>query len=606
MSAPVSNMPGVTLAGSAASRGFAAGNVYLHVSDENFATPEYLLPPEKALEETARYHAARMEARRQISDIADKMRARGNASEADIFSNHLLILEDASIVTAIEKFIREDHLNAEAALRRAVGRFRDVFSRMDDPYLRERVRDIDDIERRCLRILLGREETGFARISSPVIIVADDLTPSETVSLPREFVLGFATDRGSSTSHVALLARSLGIPAVVGLGNVTSRVKAGDFILLDGVAGSLTVSPDDATRADFEERARADRERLAVVADGANAPVVLADGAAGVRVKLTANVQPGIPLNTLEPFAPEGIGLYRTEYLWLSSRADPGEEEQYRAYAEAVAALASMEPGSHIVFRTLDIGGDKVRPGAKSDESNPFLGQRSIRWSLAHRDDFRAQLRAILRASALGPAAVMYPLVTDVRELREANRELAETMRELEAKGVAFDRRIRRGVMVETPAAALASRALARECDFFSIGTNDLVQYTMAADRGNERVGHLYQPTHPSVLRLVEETLAGAASTGIPVAVCGATASDPVLAALWIGMGVTGLSVGAGCIPALRKALRPLSFADVRALAEDVRAMRDTATSDEIYAFCRDRLTARVPDLAELQSFCAV
>ena len=588
-----------TIAGIAVSRGFAAGPVFVHRPDEGLSVPEYEIAPDRVLAELARFHAARAETRAQIEALSAKLRERGEAA-AEIFDNHLVMLEDASILGSVERHVRSDRINAEAAVRRTASSFRDVFGRMKDPYLRERVRDVDDIERRILSNLMGTSANAFAQIREPVIVVAADLTPSETVALPRGLVLGFATDRGSSTSHVALLARALGIPAVVGLGDVVARVKPGDDVLLDGTNGAVTVNPDLPTCAEFARLVHRERELLALVEEDRGRLGATKDGA---PVKFCANVQPGVPMGGIAAFGAQGVGLYRSEYLWLGGDREPTEDEQAAAYSDAVRAAAAMGADARVVFRALDLGGDKLMRGAKSHEANPFLGCRSIRWLLAHRDAFRTQVRAILRASAVGPSAIMWPMVATAQELRAANDLLRRVKDELREEGVPFDENLPVGCMIEIPAAALCADQLAREVDFFSIGTNDLVQYAMAADRGNDLVSYLYQPSHPAVVRMVDMTVRAAREAGIPVSVCGETASDPVLGVLWLGLGVSALSMSASYIPVLRKVVRALTSAEIKDMADMARRLCADRSASEIYAACREYIVSKVPQLEEIQSF---
>ena len=589
-----------TVAGLSISRGLVAGPAFLYRADSLPNVPERTLTPEAVADELARFQAARAIARDQLTTLIGRLRENGNSGgEADVFENHIELFDDVLLVAAVERNIREDRVNAETAVRRAMGEFREVFARMKDAYLRERARDLDDIERRILRVLTSTEETTLSQIDRPSIIVADDLTPSETVSLRRDFVLGFATDRGSTTSHVALLARALGIPAVAGLGDISSRVHTGDTILLDGTGGTVTLDPDAKARADFDEMIRRSRELYIQLADGPSRSGGMKDGA---PVTFRANVQPGVPLCGLATYGAEGIGLYRSEYLWLGEDGNPSEEKQTKVYTDAARVVAGMGAGARVIFRALDLGGDKLMNGTLYREANPFLGCRSIRWLLLHRDVFRTQLRAILRASAAGPSSVMYPMIATRDELREANKELERAKEELAAEGVPFDANIPHGCMIAVPSAALAAGQLASEADFFSIGTNDLVQYTLAADRGNEQVAYLYQPAHPAVIKLVDMTVAAAKAKGIPVAVCGESAADPVLAALWIGLGVSSLSMGASGIPVVKKVLRGISSAEAAGLADQVRAMCADSSAADIYAFCRQFILDKVPDFEALQS----
>ena len=591
----------VSVSGLATSRGFAAGPVFLYSKACSLAVPEYILPESDIMAELDRFRTALAETRRQIEELAEKFRSAADGIATDVLANHLLLIDDPMAVSAVERRIRDERLNAEAAIRRTTDDFRAMFAKMKDPYLRERQRDVEDVEARVLRILLDCSESAFDHVTSPVVVVADDLTPSETVTFPRELILGFATNRGSTTSHAALLARALGIPAVVGLGDITSRVQAGDFMQLDGSTGVVTVNPDAQMRAAFDRHAKCEQELLARIERG-GAP---AKDSAAPSVRLCANAQHGVSLADLATYGAQGIGLYRSEYLWLGGDADPGEEEQTAAYSEAARTAAKLGAGARVVIRALDLGGDKLQRGQQVHEANPFLGNRSIRYLLSCRDVFRTQLRAILRASACGPSAVMYPMVATLEELREANAELSRAMESLRAEGVPFDENILRGMMVEVPSAALNADAFAKECDFFSIGTNDLVQYTMAADRANERVSYLYQPANPAVIRLVDMTVRAAREAGIPVAVCGESASDPVLGVLWAGLGVTELSMSASYIPLIRKVLQAVSAEDARELAERVRGFGTSRAAAEIYAECRKFVLSKVPEFEEMQSLFA-
>ena len=591
----------VSVSGLATSRGFAAGPVFLYSKTCSLAVPEYILPESDVMAELDRFRTALAETRRQIEELAEKFRSAADGIATDVLANHLLLIDDPMAVSAVERRIRDERLNAEAAIRRTTDDFRAMFAKMKDPYLRERQRDVEDVEARVLRILLDCSESAFDHVTSPVVVVADDLTPSETVTFPRELILGFATNRGSTTSHAALLARALGIPAVVGLGDITSRVQAGDFVQLDGSTGVVTVNPDAQARAAFDRHAKCEQDLLArFERDSASAK-----GAAAPAVRLCANVQPGVSLADLSSYGAQGIGLYRSEYLWLGGEANPGEAEQTAAYSEAARTAAKLGAGARVVIRVLDLGGDKLQRGRLALESNPFLGNRSIRYLLTHRDVFHVQLRAILRASACGPSAVMYPMIATLEELHEANAELSRAMESLRAEGVPFDAKIPRGMMVEVPSAALNADAFAKECDFFSIGTNDLVQYTMAADRANERVSYLYQPANPAVIRLVDMTVRAARAAGIPVAVCGESASDPVLGVLWAGLGVTELSMSAGYIPLVRKVLQAVPAEEAREFASRVLGYGASRTAAEIYAECRAFVLSKVPEFEEMQSLFA-
>ena len=582
-----------TIAGLATARGFAVGPAFIYRGDGDFPVPRYVVDPGREEEELLRFRRAVLETKRDIEGLIAALRERGGRENVRVFECHEMILEDELLLGEIEKSIRDDRVNAETAVRRAANHAREQFARMNDPYFRERVRDIDDVERRLLKALTGFGANPHLELKRPSIVVADDLTPSETVQLPREYVLGFATDGGSTTSHVALLARAMGIPAVTGLGDITGRAVAGETLLLDGTSGTVTVFPDAASIRSFTDLIERQKELVEEVANRAPAGT-LKDGG---DVPLYANVHPGVPVEDVRGQGARGVGLYRSEYLWLNRECEPSEEEQFAAYRDVIRFAETLGPGAVATIRTLDIGGDKLVRGISTTETNPFLGNRSIRYLLSHPDVFATQLRAILRASAFGRAAIMYPMISCVDELEEAAKVLASVKAGLEAEGVAYDRSLPVGAMIEVPSAAINAAAIAKHVDFFSIGTNDLVQYTMAADRGNETVAHLYQPTNPSVLQLMRLTVAAAKRAGIPVSVCGESASDPIVGVLWAAMGVDKLSMSATYIPLMSKLLSRLTRADLDDYARTVEAMGADVTAAEVLAACRAWMRAKIPDL---------
>ncbi|MBR2838826.1 MAG: phosphoenolpyruvate--protein phosphotransferase [Kiritimatiellae bacterium] len=593
-----------TLTGLPTARGFAIGPVFIYRGEGEIPVPEYVVEPGREDEERLRLRHARIEAQRDLDGLAAALGERGGSSEAQIFESHRMMLEDPLFVEETLRYIAEGRLNAEAAVKKTAARARARFGRMNDPYLRERVRDIEDVERRLLKILVGFSPDTRFGLKTPSIVVADDLTPSETVQLPRDLVLGFATNGGSTTSHVALLARAMGIPAVTGLVDVTATVRAGETILLDGTSGTVTVSPDRETILRFHdlvERQRELSEEASAVA-GRRRPAGTLRG--GGEVPLFANVHPGVPFDDIRALGARGIGLYRSEYLWLNAEREPSEDEQAAAYREAADFAASLSPSATVTIRALDIGGDKMlsvlsrqQDAARRREPNPFLGNRSIRYLLSNRHVFRTQLRAVLRASAAGNVRLMYPMVSCVEELRAAAEVLAEVRGELDREGVAYDPGMKVGTMIEVPAAAVNADAIARFADFFSIGTNDLVQYTMAADRGNDAVASLYQPTNPAVLKLMRGTIAAAKRRGIPVGVCGESAADPLAGVLWAAMGVNHLSMSATYIPVISKLLSRLTRDDLDDYLRTVDEMGDGATGGEIMDGCRKWMLAHIPDL---------
>ncbi len=582
-----------TIAGLATARGFAIGPVFIYRGSVDVPIPEYVVDPGHEAEELVRLKRAVLETQRDLESMISTLKERSGHTDVRVFECHQMLLEDPVLFGETEKYILEDHVNAEAAVRRTANHARAQFERMNDPYFRERVRDLDDVERRLLKALTGFGGSPHLELKAPSIVIADDLTPSETVQLPREYVLGFATNGGSTTSHVALLARAMGIPAVTGLGDITGKVIAGETVLLDGTNGAVTIAPDEEAVRSFSDLVERQKEIVEDVSRGAPAGT-LKDGG---DVLIYANVHPGVPVADVKEQGARGVGLYRSEYLWLNREMEPTEEEQFEAYSDAAKFAASLGPRSSITIRTLDIGGDKLVRGISSKEANPFLGNRSIRYLLSNPDVFRTQLRAILRASVFGKVGILYPMVSCVEELREAAAILADVKRELDGKGIAYDKAVPVGAMIEVPSAAINADALAKHVQLFSIGTNDLVQYSMAADRGNESVAHLYQPTNPAVLKLMRMTIDAAKRNGIPVGVCGESASDPIVGVLWAAMGVDMLSMSATYIPLMSKLFSRLTRADLDDYLKTVEAMGNSATADEILAKCNEWMRTRIPDL---------
>jgi len=586
----------LTISGLPTARGFASGPVYLYHGEGDLPIPEYQIEKGHENEEMLRFRRAQMETRRDLESLVSVLRERSGRGDVMVFECHLMLLEDPLLVGAIERNVVEGRLNAEAAVRKAVNEARVQFERMNDPYFRERVRDLDDVERRLQKALLGFGGATPLELTSPAIIVADELTPSETVRLPREFVLGFATNGGSTTSHVALLARAMGIPAVSGLGNITTLVAPGDTMLLDGSSGGVCINPDKSAILSFRDLIERQRELSEEVGSGAPSGTLKGGG----EVLLYANVHPGLPVSDVRALGARGVGLYRSEYLWINRDLEPTEEEQFAAYREAAELTRELGPDATLTIRTLDIGGDKTVRGISAREANPFLGNRSIRYSLSRPDSFRVQVRAILRASAFGKVRLMYPMISCVEELRQAAAFLEEEKGRLVAEGIDFDRDLPVGAMIEVPAAAINAEALARHVDFFSIGTNDLIQYTMAADRTNDSVAHLYQPTNPAVLKLMRMTISAARKAGIGVCVCGESAADPVLGVLWAAMGADVLSMSSSYIPVISKVFSRLRRADLDEYDRLVSSLDPDLTAAEILSRCRAWLDERIPDLANI------
>ncbi len=551
--------------------------------------PERIVPPEGTETEIDRFHAAIQATRQQILKLVEEVSERIGPGEAGVFDAHLMVVDDAFLKSCVEKIIRERSACAEIAVQRVADEFSAKFAGMHDAYLRERSADIVDIGRRILRNLMGISETVPTTFDRPHIIIADDLTPSQTVALPRDMVLGLATDRGSTTSHTAIIARALGIPAVVGLKNISSDVRSGEEVLLNGDKGTVVVRPSAEDVAEFK-RVCESRRKWAV--DLQRSRNVRGETPDGQVVNLLANADHTSDLAQIADRGCEGIGLYRTESLWMQLGREPSEDEQAEVYSDTVRAMT----GRQVVIRVLDLGGDKFCGAMNAQaEANPFLGLRSIRYLLKERDVFRRQLRAILRASACGDVRIMYPMICDVGELKVSNELLEACKEELQAEGIAFNAKIQVGAMVEIPSAALTAHILARHADFLCLGTNDLVQYTMAVDRVNENVAALYQPTHPAVLTLIRHTVKAARQHKRWVSVCGEMAADPVMAILLVGMGVDTLSMAPAAVPAVKHVICQTRYEDAMKLARSVAAHAQNAA--EVLRMCRTLVRRTAPEL---------
>ncbi len=513
--------------------------------------------------ELNRLQQALVRTREQLQEVQRKVAANLGAEHATIFDAHLMVLEDPALIDEAVRVIRQDKVNAEFAFNELTERYAAALAKVEDDYLRERTSDMRDVSARVLNNLAGQEEVAvdLAHLTEPCIIIAHDLSPSKTAQLDRKNVLGFATDIGSKTSHTAIMARSLRIPAVVGLKNATDEVEAGEAVLLDGFNGVIVINPTDQTLFEYGQLIRKQVSLEEKLRDAITQPAITLDN---FRIAISANIEQAADAESVRASGADGIGLFRTEYLYLNRTAPPTEEEQYQAYRQVAAALKP----NPVVIRTLDLGGDKLLSSlAMPAEINPFLGWRAIRFCLQHEEFFRTQLRAILRASAEGNVKLMYPMISGLDELVQANAFLGQFKEELRREGLPFDDALEVGAMIETPSAAVIADALAKRVQFFSLGTNDLIQYTLAVDRLNEKIAHLYEPTHPAILRLIQQTVAAARARKVWVSVCGEMAGDPALAPLLIGLGVDELSAAPALLAQLKYLVRRLKMSDARALA---------------------------------------
>lgn len=575
------------LVGIPVSPGIAIAKAYvLHA--EEFTIPEKKITQDDIPKEIARFEDALTKTRQTLIGIRKKISDEIGSEHSDIFNAHLLILEDRTLIEDVIAEVKNKCINVEAAFSHVIQKYYNAFHAIDDEYLRERVSDVRDIGRRVLHNLLGRERAVLTELTEPTIVVAHDISPTDTAAMDKEKVVAFATEIGGPTSHTAIMARSLGIPAIVGVDVLTHVVKSGDLAIIDGSRGLILIDPDEKKIEEYQE----ERKRYGVFTHELTRLRDLpAETKDKKRVILQANIELPDEIPSVIEHGAEGIGLYRTEFFYMNRTDLPGEDEQYEAY-KRVAEQLKEQP---IVIRTIDFGGDKFLSSIDLPyETNPFLGWRAIRFCLARVDIFKIQLRAILRASAHGHIKMMFPMISNLNEMRRANQIVAEVKAELKEKKIPFDEKIPVGAMIEIPSAALISDKLAREADFFSIGTNDLIQYSLAVDRVNEKIAYLYEPTHPAILRMIQQVVENAHKNKIEVAVCGEMSSDIALALLLIGFGVDELSMSPFVIPKVKKLIRGITMKQAHEIA--VEAMR-FETGSEIRQYADSQVKKLVPDL---------
>ncbi len=579
--------------GIAVSAGVCRGKVIVLHRSRRVITKR-VLADEAVAPETKRFEHALVRTRQQITEVQRRVADTMSSNEADIFDAHLLMLEDRVLIEEVIKVIRDQKVNADYAFHTASDRYIAVLEAVKDEYLRERAADLRDLTGRVLDNLLEvKDQFDLRHLTEPCILVAHDLSPSMTAQLDKKLVLGFATDIGSKTSHTAILAQSLDIPAVVGTKQISEELETGDYVLLDGYNGTVVVNPTDQTLFEYGQLAKIKASLNEKLREVQHQPAVTLDGKI---IHLSANIEEQSDVESVLAHGAEGVGLFRTEFLFINRDSFPTEEEQFQVYREVAAALKPLP----VIIRTLDLGGDKFASNLQlSKESNPFLGWRAIRFCLAQPELFRAQLRAILRASAEGNVKMMYPMISGVDELNQANALVEECKTELRAENIPFDQNLEIGAMIEIPSAVLVADALAARAKFFSIGSNDLIQYTLAIDRGNEKVTHLYQPTHPAVLRLIKMTVDAAHAQGIWAGVCGQIAGDPVLAPLLIGLGVDELSAAPAVLDEVKYIIRRMKIDEAKALAEFALGCESPT---EIAARCMEFARATAPSLFENKS----
>lgn len=574
------------LQGIAVSPGIAIGEA-LVLDNEGFRIPRRFLPRDAVNVELERlnraFEAAIAEVEHNRQQVADQL----GDDYAAIFSAHIQMLRDHRLHEEIEEMIGVRRYSPEYAVSRALRRYAKVFQSLEGQYMAERANDIFDIEKRLLRNLLGKSREELSKVTSPVLVLAHNLTPSETANLNPQLALGLVTEIGGPGSHTAIVAEGLGIPAVVGVGTFLTDVSGGDTVIIDGDQGQIILHPDEETLARYRHEVEEQRFLAVKLESLRELPAVTKDG---TLVDLMGNIEFPSEVEQCKQRGADGIGLYRTEFLYLGRDDDPTEENHYEAYALVAQAMTDKP----IIMRTLDLGADKMRSlPDPEDERNPFLGLRSIRLALKNRDLFRIQLRAILRASVLGDIRIMFPLISTIMEFRQAKMVLADAMEDLEEAGIAFNRELKVGMMVEVPSAVMMMDRFVEEVDFFSIGTNDLIQYCLAVDRSNKDVANLYTAADPAVIRMIEMAVRTAREHEVPMSMCGQMSGNPMYTMLLLGIGLRSLSVTPAAVPEVKRVCRSVSIEQCEAVAENVRSME---SARQIKTYLKEELTKVFPE----------
>ncbi len=571
----------IEMHGTGVSPGIAIEKVYI-VERTRVRIPRYNILPPYIDDEIRRFRKAIETSKEQLEKVRERILYHPDIKEqAYIIDSYIMILQDGAILDETEKRINIERINAEWAFQESLNKFREIFERIDDEYLRGRWMDIEHIKDRVLRNLMGRIEESIADIKEDVIVIAHDLSPSDTAQMVHSKVKGFATDIGGKTSHTAIMAKALGIPAVVGLKRITEIVKSGDTIIIDGGNGNVIINPSDDVIDSYRKK---QRKYFLYTKELLKYRKYSAETVDGRRLDIMANIEMMEEIPSVYNYGANGIGLYRTEYLYVGRKELPSEDEHFEIYRCILEKLNPLP----VVIRTLDLGGDKfVSPVQVSDEINPALGLRAIRFCLKRRDLFRTQLRALLRASIFGKLHIMFPLISSYDEVIEIKKELQIVKDELSFRGIPFDQDVKIGIMIEVPSAVMISEFLAREVDFFSIGTNDLIQYTLAIDRVNEQVSYLYDPLHPAILRMIKKVVDDGHNAGIKVGVCGEMASETICIPVLVALGVDELSMNSISIPRSKRMIRSLNYSRLRTLVQRILSQR---TSDEVEKILWDEM----------------
>ena len=578
----------IILKGIPAAPGIIIGKTFLY-GREQYTISRRAIREDQIQNEIKRFKEALLETKNEIQEIKKRISEEIGVEHGQIFSAHLLVIDDSMLIEEVVAKLKKEKLGIEYIFQDVLRRYIKVFSEMDDEYLKERISDINDVGRRILKNLIGAKEDILSSLKDRVVVVAYDLSPSDTATMHKRNVIGFATDIGGRTSHTAIMAKSLEIPAVVGLEVITKKIENGDAVIIDGTHGIVIINPSHKTLKKHE----LDKAKIEVFEKNLlglkDLPCVTIDGK---KVGLAANIEVPEDVHSVIAHGAEGIGLYRTEYFYMNRKDLPSEEEQFKAYS---AVAKKMKPNS-VVIRTLDLGGDKFLSQLDiPQQMNPFLGWRAIRFCLARPDIFKAQLRAILRASAHGKLKVMYPMISGVEELRQANTILEEVKKDLRKESIVFDEEMEVGAMIEVPSAALTSDILAKEVDFFSIGTNDLIQYSLAVDRVNEKIAYLYEPAHPAVLRLIKSVIDNGHEAGIWVGLCGEMAGDIAMTVILLGLGLDEFSTSPIAIPEIKRIIRSVTLRQAKEVAKEAIKL---VTGKDVEKFAKKKLKELIPDIA--------
>jgi len=553
--------------GISACAGITIGKVFLYL-DNNLKVPKYRISSEEIVSEMERFQQATKKVEEDLTLIQSQVNEQQLEEESRFLDSHMLMLSDPEFIKQIEANINSYMRNIEWILLITVKQFVKTLKKVDSPYLVERTVDLYDVTQRIHHHLLFREKISLADIEKEVVVVTHNLMPSDTATMNRNMVKGLVLNAGGKTSHTAILARAFGIPSVLGLNDITDEARSGDTIIVDGNTGTVILNPDNNTLLEYKERSQKWLQHEKHLNKINKLSSVTLDGK---RIVLSANIEMPEEVEQVLAQGADGIGLFRSEFLFLKPSGFSSEDDQYRSYSEVVS---KMKDNGGVTIRTLDVGGDKIIPDLETiDEKNPLLGWRAIRFCLNRKDIFKVQIRALLRASMDGVLRIMFPMISGVEELEEALEFLEEMKAELRSEGIAFDEKIRVGIMIEVPSAALTSDILAKKVDFFSIGTNDLIQYTVAVDRGNENIAYLYKYFHPGILRLIKMVIDNAHEAGIPVAMCGEMAGDPLASIVLLGMGLDAFSMSSSVLPSVKEILRSVRLDEAEELITEVMKM---------------------------------